>query len=302
MKSRLTTAFAISLTCLTTMSCAPTALPAKSEILNTLSAVLLTPDSSCDQLAGYFGLSFLSPVETPDQMGLDFNEYWVVGDNGSVLHLWHMPAALKRGTIVLSAGAAGQMACYLFPAQLLINNGWSVIMYDYQGFGQSEGSPDLASLAGDLETVLDWSRVLTGRDQLTLMGISIGSIPSIAVGVKRPDAVNALIIDSPVALGAELDRFGFLFGGRVEDIVGLIDEELVSEVIVADLTQPLLVFLSERDSVTPPRTIELLFENAGGPKEIVRFPNIDHALGPYVKTALYTVHLESFLTCIWRGQ
>ena len=107
---------------------------------------------------------------------------------------------------------------------------------------------------------------------------------------------------SPVALGAELDRFGFLFGGRVAEIIGLIDEELVSELIVSDLTQPLLVFLSGRDSVTPPPTIELLFQNAGGPKEIVRFPNIDHALGPYVKTALYTVHIGTFLTGIWRGQ
>lgn len=283
------------------MGCAPLTLPQKSEVLNTLSAVLLTPDRSCDELAGYFGLTFLNTVRTPDQLGLDFDEQWAVGKNGNVLHIWQIRASFNRGTVVLSAGAAGDMACYLFPARLLVDNGWSVIMYDYQGFGQSEGSPSLATLTDDLETVVDWSRVLTGHERLTLMGISIGSIPSIAVAVRRPDAVNAVIIDSPVALGAELDRFGFLFGGRVNDIVALIDEELVSELIVADLTQPLLVFMSERDTVTPPYTVELLFANAGGPKDIVRFPNIDHALGPYVNTALYTFHLESFLTRIWSG-
>lgn len=283
------------------MGCAPTSLPQKSEVLNTLSAVLLAPDQTCDELADYFGLDFLKTVETPDQLGLDFDEQWAVGRNGNVLHIWQLAAAFDRGTVVLSTGAAGDMACYLLPARLMVDNGWSVIMYDYQGFGQSEGSPSLATLTDDLETVVDWSRVLTGRERLTVMGISIGSIPSIAVGVRRPDAVNAVIIDSPVALGAALDRFGFLFGGRVNDIIGLIDEELVSEVIVADLAQPLLVFMSERDSVTPPNTIELLFANAGGPKDIVRFPNIDHALGPYVNTALYTFHIELFLTRIWSG-
>ncbi|MCH9013575.1 MAG: alpha/beta fold hydrolase [Proteobacteria bacterium] len=227
MTSRLPTVTVCSLICLITVGCAPTSLPQKSEVLNALSAVLLAPDQTCDELAGYFGLDFLKTVETPDQLGLDFDEQWAVGRNGNVLHIWQLPATFDRGTVVLSTGAAGDMACYLFPARLLVDNGWSVIMYDYQGFGQSEGSPSLATLTDDLETVVDWSRVLTGRERLTVMGISIGSIPSIAVGVRRPDAVNAVIIDSPVALGAELDRFGFLFGGRGNDIGALIDEDLL---------------------------------------------------------------------------
>lgn len=279
--------------------CAPIGDPTKDQVVNALSAILLAPEHTCDELRSYFRLDFLNPVETPDQAGLRYVQHWVATRDGNVLRVWWLPANLNRGTLVLSPGAAGDMACYLFPARLLVRNGWNVVLYDYEGFGQSTGSPNLSSLADDLETVVDWTRAFTGESQVTLMGISIGGMPSVAVAVRRPDAVNAVILDSPVALETELERFAFLLGGRLAGIIDVVERELFSELIIGAMHQPLLLFLSERDTVTSPAAIERLFDNAGGPKQLVRFPDLDHGLGPYLRTAEYTYHLDTFLADVW---
>lgn len=289
-----------SITLVTTVGCAPQSIPPKDEIIRTLSALMLTPGLTCEQLRDSFHLPDLQPVSTPDEIGLRYEEHWVLGEDGNVLHVWRLPASLNRGTVVLSIGAAGDMSCYLFPARLMVNNGWNVVLYEYEGFGLSEGVPNLTSLTADLEAVVDYFRKLTGLPRVSVMGISIGSIPSVAVAVRRPDAVNAVILDSPVAMGPTLARYGgFFLGSRISDVAAALDEELFSEAIVGDMHQPLLVFSGEADGLTPPDAVDMIFQRAGGPKQIVAFPGLDHGLGPYIDTALYTFALDTFLTGVW---
>jgi hypothetical protein len=285
---------------LATSGCAPQAFPPKDEIVRTLSALMLTPGLTCEQLRDSFHLDGLQPVQTPAELGLKYEEHWVLSGEGNVIHVWRLPASLNRGTVVLSIGAAGDMACYLFPARLLVNNGWNVILYEYAGFGLSGGVPNLNSLASDLEAVVDYTRALGSLPRVTLMSVSIGSIPSVAVAVRRPDAVNAVILDSPVALGPTLARYGgFLLGARVVEVAAALDEELFSEVIISAMHQPLLVFSGQADGLTPPDAVDEIFQRAAGPKQIVAFPGLDHALGPYIDTALYTFVADTFLAGVW---
>jgi pimeloyl-ACP methyl ester carboxylesterase len=279
--------------------CAPPEIPPAEDVSKLLTTVLMDPTRSCQDLRDGFRLIYLPVVESPDQAGLDYQEHWVVSDNGNAVRAWHLPAKLNRGTVLLSIGASGDMACYLFVARLLVSNGWSVWMYEYQGFGRSEGEPALETIIADGESVMDYVLRVTRQKRVTLMGISLGSIPSVAIAVRRPEVVNAVILDSPVALSAELERFGLLLGGQVDELVDRLPAEVVSESIIAGLTQPALIFMGESDQVTPPQTVRMLYELAGGPKRLVTFPGLDHALGPYVDTALYTVALEEFLGDVW---
>jgi pimeloyl-ACP methyl ester carboxylesterase len=209
-----------------------------------------------------------------------------------------MPTALKRGTVIVSIGASGSMPCYLYTIELLLDNGWSVVTYDYRGFGGSGGKPSLADLVPDAHTVLDWTLNRTGGTEVTLMGISLGSIPSIAVAVQRPASVNGVILDSPVALGLEIQRFGFLLGDPGL-YVSFLDPLLLSENIVQGLSTPLLVLMNENDWLTPPAQTELLYELAQSPKELARFPDIGHARGVFRDTEYYSFRVESFLARVW---
>lgn len=281
------------------MSCSPPPLPSADEAVAALSALILDPSRTCADLRSDFGMEHLPLVDSPTEIGLEFEEHWVSTVDGEVLRVWYLPAELDRGTVVVSPGAAGTVPCYLFTAQLLVESGWSAVLYEYEGFGWSSGEPSLTALCPDLEAVVDWARARTGRRQVTLLGMSLGTIPSVAVAVERPHAVNAVVLDSPVALGTEIGRFGFLLGGRAEDLISVLDPKLRSETIIDEMRQPLLVFSHEWDIVTPPETVDLLFRLAPGPKDLLRFPQHEHARGQFHSTEVYARYLDAFLSEVW---
>jgi len=280
--------------------CAPTDPPSAEQLLSALSYAILQPEVTCAELREEFDLSYLPLPNDPTDGGMEFEEHWLPGPKGQTLRAWYMPVADEHGTVILSPGAVGPMTCYLFSAILLTEGGWSVVMYDYQGFGGSTGDPSLQSLCPDLEAVVDWTREYTGCGRVTLMGMSLGAIPSVAVAVTRPDAVNAVVLDSPVALGEEIERFQYLMAGQSQEVISLLDPSLLTENIIAQMMQPLLVFAHEEDFVTPPETVELLYERAGGPKEIVKFTGLEHAHGQFQSTGEYSAELEDFLEAIWQ--
>ncbi len=297
------TTVAALITFLFTNSCAPPAdieLPTPEELANALSHLIMHSDVTCDELRTSFDVEYLPIVETPDEIGLAYEEHQVPTDDGQLLRVWYLPTSLDRGTVVMSQGCVGPMECYLFVTRMLVHNGWSVVIYDYRGFGGSSGEPDINSLHADLTAVVEWTVEYTGREMLTLLGVSIGAIPSVIVAIDRPDLVNGVILDSPVALGREIQRFEFTLGEQTQAFIDQLAPELLAEELIAEMEQPLLVFQSGVDTITLPESVQLFYDRAAGPKELITFTYLGHASGPYHDTGTYTYYLETFLSKLWR--
>jgi pimeloyl-ACP methyl ester carboxylesterase len=273
--------------------------PSADEILRALSYAVLQPDTTCAELRQDFNLEDLPVVDNPGEVDIPYAEYEVAAPDGQALRVWYMPVDSPKGLVVVSSGNSGSMACYLFTARLLTADGWSVITYDYEGFGGSSGSADLLSLRGDLEAVIDWAVTRTGSPQLTLFGMSLGTIPTVAAAVDRPDAVNAVILDSPVALDREIERFANLVHGQAREIIAVLEPWLMTDSIVAAMTQPALVFLHSADKVTPPSTVQLMLQNAGSAVQVVEFEGLGHAAGQFLRTEEYNADLVAFLGQVW---
>lgn len=286
------------LTVLPAMGCVRVSALGAPEILAGLSGIMLQPQDTCAAMRERFHVDYLPVVDNPAEIGLDYEETWVpVGEAN--IRVWYVPAELDRGTVVYSMGSAGTMACYLFSTDLLTSNGWSVVMYEYEGFGRSGGQASVAALQRDLEAVIAWTRARTGRDQVTLMGMSLGSIPSVAVAAEHPEWVNGVILDSPIALQALIERFGFLILGQSEELIERLNADLMPDAVIGRVAQPLLIFSHERDPIATPETSELLFELAAGPRELVYFPDVGHARGQFAATDSYLYYLETFLNDVW---
>lgn len=269
--------------------------PDAHQLLAATSFAVLDPGRTCEALRAGFGLDHLPLVETPDEAGLPYEEHFVTTANGQDLRVWYIPAEQDRGVVIVSPGAAASMPCYLFINTLLYTNGWSAVIYDYQGYGGSTGKPDFNSLRVDLNAVLDWTLAYTDRPSATLYGMSLGSLPAIAVGVSRPGIVNGVVLDSPVALREEFERFDFFFNGQQEDVLALLDPLLDSSRAIADLTVPLMIYAHTEDFVTPPENAQLLFDAARGPKALVSFSGLDHAQSQFHFPDVYMSLLEEFL-------
>ena len=209
------------------------------------------------------------------------------------------PAARARATILLHHGAVGNRSSALTHAGVLHGLGCNMFLYDYEGFGGSTGTASLSTLRSDLETVVDWTLRRTGEGRVSLFGISLGTMPTVAVAVDRPAMINGVVLDSPIALGLEIERFAFLIRNQTDAVIAALEPWLLSEQVIDQMLQPMLIYEHGQDIITPPKEVELLFERAGGPKEIVRYPDLDHARGQFVETADYDAHMEAFLANVW---
>ncbi len=282
--------------------CAPAPLPAPVDAKaanRVISTVLLNPTVTCAELRTGFDLEYLPLAATPDEIGLDYEEIFLTAPDGVNLRVWRINAALDRGTVVFSMGSVGEMPCYLFTTRLLAGLGWNVVMYEYRGFGKSGGEADLTTMTDDLDLVLDWVLASDHHEQVTLFALSIGTLPSIDVAAGRPDDINGVILDSPVALGELLKAYGNLLRNQLETFLELLDPRIVSEDTIGDVPVPMLFLVGGSDTLTGPTSIATLYERAAEPKRLVTFPGIGHARSRFLETGRYTAEVESFLSEIW---
>lgn len=266
-----------------------------------LDQVIFNPSISCAELRDVFGVDYLPLAETPADVELDYDQFYVTTFDNNALRAWFIPALQERGVVLISTGAAGTMPCYMYTVRILVANGWSVMLYDYRGFGGSSGYPQITALAADLDAMLDWTRAYTGKKQITLMGISLGSVPSIAIAAKRPEDINGVILDSAVVLSMEALRVARFLGEIGTQVAELLPQELRSEDLIDTVRAPLLYFQNQDDLLTPPAMVQTLYDRTVSDKTLISFEGVGHARGVFRETEIYAIALETFLVKVWEN-
>jgi len=116
---------------------------------------------------------------------------------GAVLHgLWfdraEPPGAAER-TVLVCGGNTGNATFFLPFAELLRAAGFDVLLFDYQGFGRSEGIAALASLPGDVAAAWRWLTEVQGRsrERIGVLGISLGSVLALQLAAEVQPAACA---------------------------------------------------------------------------------------------------------------
>jgi pimeloyl-ACP methyl ester carboxylesterase len=273
--------------------------PTPDEIIAALSYAVLQPETTCEELRQDFGLEDLPVVDNPGEVGIAYQEFQVPARDGEVLRVWYMPVDDSQGTVVVSPGNSGSMACYLFTSRLLTADGYSVVTYDYEGFGGSSGTASLLTLRDDLEAVIDWTVAQTGTAHLTLFGMSLGTVPTVAAAVDYPEVVNGVILDSPVSIDREVERFAYLIHGKSAQIIAVLEPWLLTDSVISAMVQPGLVFLHSDDNITPPSTVQVMLQNASPAVQVVEFEGLGHAAGQFLRTEEYNADLVAFLEQVW---
>jgi hypothetical protein len=281
------------------VGCAPTVTPDENlsddELLKLVSSFALNASITCDDIKASFGMPHVPSVATPGGLGLPYEEVFVENRAGNALRVWYVPATLDRGTVVLSMGAIGDMSCFLFIVDMLYLHGWSTVIYDPQGFGGSEGEPSVTALYSDFRTVIDWTRTRVGDTPLTLYGVSIGTIPSVAYAADHPGKIRAVILDAPISLRDELERFRTVLGTALEGTLHALDEELLLENTLPRLEAPALAILYGLDEYVSSSKFEALAAASEADVAVHWFPELGHARGPYLGSASYFYLVDQFL-------
>lgn len=201
----------------------------------------------------------------PRSVGLPYEEIRLRTSDGLALGAWWVPSEKARGALVFSHGNAGNVADRLDQIRLFHDLGLSVLIYDYRGYGRSEGSPLEAGTYRDMEAaeehvIRDRS---VPRNRLVLYGESLGG--AVAVEAASRNAPAALILESTFTSIADMAARHYPW----LPARWLLTIRYDSLAKIRSVRCPLLILHSPEDEIVPFAMGRLLFAGAPGPKRFV---------------------------------
>jgi uncharacterized protein len=158
--------------------------------------LLLLGLAGCAILNRYIFIPKEELIATPEKYGMLYQEAWFPSQDGTLLNGWFVPGSADKPLVLFFHGNAGNLSDNLEYLKLLHGSGFPVFIFDYRGFGKSEGEPVLENdLYQDGRGALAY---LTGQgwrhEDIIYFGQSLGSAVALQMALEtRP---RGLVMES----------------------------------------------------------------------------------------------------------
>lgn len=215
--------------------------------------------------------------------------------NGSKLHGWYLPAAKAKQVVLISHGNGGNLTNRMPLIAMFLRQGMSVFIYDYQGYGLSNGTPSIIKMKEDGTAAFDWllSNKHYSEQDVVLFGESLGT--GIACQLAAQKHVAGIILQSPYISLRDLARLKLFWLRLYPDALFSTDEQLDNAKILQQPHAPLLLVHGAHDKVIPITCSEKLFSLAQPQKTFARLENASHNDIYDVDVEQYTASVREFL-------
>jgi fermentation-respiration switch protein FrsA (DUF1100 family) len=155
------------------------------------------------------------PVERGDwhPAGLVHEDVQFQSADGTKLHGWFVPRPNAKRAILYCHGNAEQVGDLAdLVAHLRDTLQASVFVFDYRGYGHSEGRPDEAGCIADGRAAQNWlaNKLGVRPNQIVLMGRSLGG--GVAVALAAEEGAQAVVLENafPTVLDVAASHFPWL--------------------------------------------------------------------------------------------
>lgn len=155
------------------------------------------------------------------------------------------------GVILAHMRPADQSSWFPFATELAAAGGFTVLTFDFRGYGESTGEKQFDRVDTDLTAAVAYMRDELGMDRIFLVGASMGGTASLIVASRVPVA-GVVSISSPAQF-----------------------PPLDAEAVVGQIDAPML-FITSQDDVPAYRSQERFWEAAGGAKEQEIYEGDEH--------------------------
>ena len=225
---------------------------------------------SIDELLLFFPSKFPTGDWTPKD--LRFDDVWFTAEDKTHLHGWYCPCDNPRATILIAHGNAGNVAsraAWLKYLQSKVRV--ATFMFDYRGYGRSEGVPTVEGALLDAKAARARLRELARIDDsaMVLMGESLGG--AIVVQLAAESAPRGLVLQSTFSSLKDVADFHY---PKLSWLVP--PDKLDSASKIVQYRGPLLQSHGTADRTIPLSSGEKLFKAANKPKNFVKIPRADH--------------------------
>ncbi len=265
---------------------------------------------------GCVGRMFYQPDRTsygtPSRYGLKYEEVTFRSKDGTKLTGWFIPAVgAPRGTVIHFHGNAQNMSAHFAFVSWLPAAGFNLFVFDYRGYGQSEGKPDRRGLFEDSVAAITCvqARKDVDRDRLLVLGQSLGGANAIAaVGANSFKGIRAVAIESAFASyrGIVRDKIGgmpllsLLKWPLSYLLIG--DSYSPDRVVRAIAPVPLLLIYGTADGIVPYHHGQDLFDRAQEPKQFWTIEHGGHTEAFVEESSGYRQKLVNFFDAALDGK
>lgn len=210
-------------------------------------------------------------------------------------HAWWIPVENAKGAILFSHGNGGTIADRLEQCAMLRDLGYSILLYDYGGFGESTGRASEQRCYQD--GMAAWAYLTQERripaDRIVLYGESLGGgVACELARTVRPQAVVLQCSFLSVTRRAK-EIFPFM------PIELLLRHRFDNEAKIRELGAPILIIASPHDTIIPFHHGKRLFELAPEPKSFLELRG-DHNECVFLSEVEYKKGLTDFFDQIQR--
>jgi uncharacterized protein len=217
------------------------------------------------------------PIRYPDgdwtPRGIEVEDVWFAAEDGTKLHGWFVPHPAPKAVLLFTHGNGGNLThrqdvLHEFRHAL----GVSAFLFDYRGYGRSEGSATGKGALADARAARAWlaRRAGVAPDQLVLFGESLGG--AFAVQLAAEGGARGLILQNTFDDIAEVAACHYPW----MPVRLLMRTKLDSVGAIRAYRGPLLQFHGDCDRIVPYRCGRRLFEAANEPKQLVTIAGGDH--------------------------
>jgi fermentation-respiration switch protein FrsA (DUF1100 family) len=181
------------------------------------------------------------------------------------LNAWYIPAEGAHWSVLFCHGNAGNISHRLDKIRLLHSLAMNVLIFDYNGYGKSTGSPSEKALYEDARVAYQY---MTGQlkippERIILYGESLGT--AVAVDLAARKKVGGLILEGAFTSAKEMA--GQLFPYVVPFFLASRFDSLAK---ISQVNAPILVIHSSQDEIVPIGMAEKLFSAAKTQKAFLR--------------------------------
>jgi fermentation-respiration switch protein FrsA (DUF1100 family) len=233
---------------------------------------------------------------TPKDIGLSFEDIYLKTEDGVKINAWFIPHKNSRYALLHCHGNAGNISHRLHDIQRFHQLGMNVLVFDYRGYGKSEGSP--TETGTYLDAQVAYQHLLNEKEfkekEIILFGESLGGAVAIDLCTKvNPAGLICLsTFTSTEAIAKEIYPF--------IPVKLFISYKYDSLSKIVTISIPKLFLHSQQDEIVPFHHGQKLFEAAKEPKDFFEMQG-GHNDG-FLITKGYDEALKKFLYSVFKDR
>ncbi|MCR4662607.1 MAG: lysophospholipase [Endomicrobiaceae bacterium] len=223
----------------------------------------------------FFQYNFLFEPDTkyksPKDAGFDmFSEEIVTAKDGTQLMTWYFEGDEDKPLILFFHGNTGLMARFTPAIIRLTNEGYSVAMIEYRGFGNTKGKISQETAFSDAVSFYDYYKNKKADKKIIFYGYSFGC--AFVMGLTQYRDPEGIILTAPFSsLYQEVKEFPVPFAFWV------LKDKYPSDEYIKNIKCPLLIIHGTNDKLIDKSHSQRLFDFAPvKDKSIVFVGNVNH--------------------------